>query len=409
MMKVKVFMMAALMMVAVGLTGCSGVDGLTGNSPQAGIDLAIVYGHHANAPAPALNSATVANAIYNSAASYGSVTIIVNDGAPYAVASYDIAEPEQNLSSTKRAEIAKAQANQIVSVLSSAQAATPEVDTLGAINLAARSLESVQGKKVILILDSGLSTCGYMDFTKNLLRANEQTVVDYIQQTKALPDLVNVSVIWMGLGDVSGSQQPLTPSALEVLKDLWTQVLSEAGADSVTFTSDLPGKPAVGDLPYVSPVEIMQDAPIEVNDETFDLEQPIVLDEKKILFLPDSAVFADADAARECLQPIAEQMAAHPELKVVLAGTTATVGSNEGCKALSKQRAEAVKDLLVELGAPKDNFEAVLGLGYDHEYHIPDIGADGLLNENAPANRSVIVFDASSQAGERLLLYKSVS
>ena len=282
------------------------------------------------------------------------------------------------------------------------------MDTLGAINLAARSLESAQGKKVILILDSGLSTCGYMDFTKNLLRANEQTVVEYLRQTKALPDLSNISVIWMGLGDVSGSQQPLTPFTLETLKDLWSQVLNEAGVESVTFASDLPGKPAAQGLPYVSPVEIMQDASIEVIDEIFDLEQPIVLDEKKILFLPDSAVFADADAARECLQPIAEQMAAHPELKVVLAGTTATVGSNEGCKALSKQRAEAVKELLVELGASEDSFETVLGLGYDHEYHIPDIGPDGALNENAPANRSVIVFDANSQAGEKLMLYKSV-
>lgn len=132
MMKAKVFMMAALMMVAVGLTGCSSTDELGKNSVQAGIDLAIVYGHHANAPVPALNSSTVADAIYNSTASYGSVTIVLNDGVPYAAASYDITAPEQNLSGTKRAEIAKDQTNQIVSILSSAQAVTPEVDTLGA-------------------------------------------------------------------------------------------------------------------------------------------------------------------------------------------------------------------------------------------------------------------------------------
>lgn len=402
--KAKLFVVATLMLAVAGLTGCNDelVGGNSSGGAQAEINLAIVHGHHANAPTPALSSSTVADAIYNSAASYGSVTIIVNDGAPYAAANYDIAAPEQNLSGTKRAEVAKSQANQIVSVLSSAQAATPEVDTLGAISLAARSLDGAQGQKVILILDSGLSTCGYMDFTQNLLRANEQTLVDYLQQTKALPNLSDISVVWMGLGDVSGNQQSLTPSTLESLKGLWTRVLNEAGTSSVTFASDLPGKPAAEDLPYVTPVEIMQDTPIEVSAEFLDLEKPIVLDEKKILFLPDSAVFADVDAAKECLRPIAEQMAAHPELKVVLAGTTATVGSNENCKSLSRQRARAVKELLVELGASENNFEAVLGLGFDHEYHIPDIGPNGALNENAPANRSVIVFDAASQAGEKL-------
>lgn len=244
------------------LAGCTD---LGSEHSQAEINLAIVYGHHANAPIPVLNSATVADAIYGSTASCGSVTVVVNDGAPYAATSYDISMPKQGLSDTKRAEIAQAQASQIISVLSSAKAYTSEVDTLTAISLAARSLESAQGEKAILILDSGLSTYGYMDFTQNLLRADRQTVVDYLKQNKALPDLSGISAVWVGMGDVSGAQQALTPSALEALKELWTQVLNEAGVSSVTFTSDLPGKPAEDGLPYVSPVQIMQDAPIEVD------------------------------------------------------------------------------------------------------------------------------------------------
>ncbi len=390
----KILMFVLVVLAIIYLAGCNGTEGA---EYQSGIDLAIVYGHHANAPTPVLNSSTVADAIYGSTASYGSVTVVVNDGAPYAAASYDIAAPKQGLSNTKRAEIAQTQASQIISVLSSAQASTPEVDTLAAISLAARSLESAQGEKAVLVLDSGLSTCGYMDFTQNLLRADGQTVVDYLKQNKALPDLSGVSVAWMGLGDVSGIQQALTPSALETLKELWTQVLNEAGASSVTFAPDLPGKPEAEGLPYVTPVRIMQDAPIDVDVSEVSFEQPIVLDETKILFLPDSDKFANADAATECLRPIAEQLVAHPELTLVLAGTTATVGSNENCKALSKQRAEAVKALLVELGAPEDSFETILGLGYNHEYHIPDIGPNGMLNGNAAANRSVILFDADSR------------
>lgn len=34
----------------------------------------------------------------------------------------------------------------------------------------------------------------------------------------------------------------------------------------------------------------------------------------------------------------------------------------------------------------------MIGLGYDHEFHVEDLNADGSLNEkNAPENRAVLV------------------
>ena len=388
-------------MLVVCLSGCDATKDT--NTP---INIAIVSGYHANAPIPAIHAATIQDAIINSTSSYGSVCIVINDGAPYVVADYQISTPEKNLSSTKRKEIAQAQATQITAVLTDAQATTPEVDTLAAITLAVRSLSDTQGQKYIVIDDSGLSTCGYMNFTQNLLQADSQTIVDYLTATEALPKMDGIDVIWVGLGDVAGSQTPLTPSNLETLRSIWNSVLYAAGVQSVEFASDLPSTTPTTDLnlPYVTPVSILQDASIIVETSAVSFDNPIIFNEEKILFLPDTATFADYDAAADTLGPIAEYMALYPNFRLLLAGTTATAGSNESCKQLSLMRADAVKNLLLDMGVDEKQITQTIGLGYDHKYHIPDIDSNGQQNANAAENRSVILFDANSEEAGALLI-----
>lgn len=394
--------LAALLPAALcaALAGCG-----DGSDAAPEIDLAIVSGYHANAPAPAWQSATVTEAVLSSTAGCGSVCVIVNDGAPYVAADYDIAAPEKNLSATKRAEIAQAQSDQILAVLAASRAVTPEADALAAITLAARSLEDAQGEKYLLVADSGLSTAGYLDWTQNLLRASSQAVLAYLEDMRALPDLTGVRVVWVGLGDVAGDQTAPTPANLETLRSVWSDVLYAAGASSVEFAADLPAAASdeAGDLPYVTPVEIRPDAPIEIDPSALTSGAPLVLDEEKILFLADTAVFADHDAAAATLRPVADYMAAHQEFTLLIAGTTATAGSNESCKALSQARAEAVKELLLSMGAEDDRIAGAVGLGYAHKYHTPDLDAQGRQTASAAANRSVMLFDAASEAALEIL------
>lgn len=396
----KIYRVISLLLIAVLTAVClSGCKNNKGADPPT--NLAIVSGNHSNAPAPAIHAATIQDAIMSSTLSYGSVCIITADGAPYVAADYQIEAPEKHLSGAKLEEIAQAQTAQITAVLEENQAVTPEVDTLGAITLAARSLADAQGLKYIIIADSGLATSGYIDCTKNLLQADSQTVIDYLTANKALPELDGTNVVWVGLGDVAGNQAPLTPSNLETLRSIWSGVLYAAGAQTVEFASDLPGSTSAANLnlPYVTPVNILQDAPI-----TISFENPIILDKDKILFLPDTAEFADRDAAEDTLRPIVEYMELHPDFRLLLAGTTATVvGNNESCKRFSLTRAEAVKSLLVEMGAAENQIAGTVGLGFDNDYHIPDLDPDGKRNSNAPKNRSVILFDADSEKARALL------
>ena len=391
--------MCVLLSLAVlfGLTSCGdSADDMTA------VDLAIIVGCHNNAPTPALQSSTVQESIQKSTASYGSVCVIVNDGSPFVAADYEVSAPTANLSGAKRKEIAQAQAAQITAVMTESRAETPEVDTLAAITLAARALEGAEGERFMVVMDSGLSTTGYVDFTDNLLYAEPKAVIDYLERTKALPDLNGIEVVWVGLGDVAGDQDQLTPSNLEGLKELWFAILDCAGAESVNFASDLPnGTPQAQNLPYVTPVEILEEAAFDMGE--LDFSVPVVFHEDKILFLPDSAQLADQEAAGDILLPIADYMTAHPEFELLVAGTTATAGSNEDCKVLSEARAEVVAEALTALGVDRAQIAGTVGLGYEHPYHIPDIGEDGSQNENAPKNRSVILFDADTPEARQLM------
>ena len=153
----------------------------------------------------------------------------------------------------------------------------------------------------------------------------------------------------------------------------------------------------------MTPVSILQDASIIVETSAVSFDNPIIFNEEKILFLPDTATFADYDAVADTLGPIAEYMALYPNFRLLLAGTTATAGSDESCKQLSLMRADAVKNLLLDMGVDEKQITQTIGLGYDHKYHIPDIDSNGQQNANAAENRSVILFDANSEEAGALL------
>lgn len=386
------------LLMGLALSACTSTPG------QPEVNLAIVVGAHANAPTPTLQGETVYNCIMESTASYGSVCVVVDDGAPYAVAEYDIAAPTKNLSTAKRAEIAQEQTAQIMAVMAKAAAVTPEVDVLSGIELAARALQDKTGERILILLESGLSTAGYMDFTQNLLYASTETVLSYLESKQAIPDLTGTSVIWVGLGDVAGIQKPLTPTNKNSLQELWSAVLYAGGATSVEFAADLPSAAPVPEtLPYVTPVTIVEDASLVIDTSELSFDTPLVLGEEKVLFLPDSPEFADVEAVQDILRPIAGYMKANPGFQLLLAGTTATAGSQEGCVLLSFQRANAVRDVLLSIGVDPKQLCDPVGLGYEHPFHVPDTDPNGQLNENAPLNRSVILLDAQSEEARQIM------
>ena len=111
--------------------------------------------------------------------------------------------------------------------------------------------------------------------------------------------------------------------------------------------------------------------------------------ESPVRFEPNSTTFVDPAAAVQALTPLAKWLAAGPSRRTSLVGTTADVGPMGGQVALSKQRADQVRDELVALGALPGQISCT-GVGSDFPQFKPDRNAAGtLLAGPATLNRSV--------------------
>lgn len=355
------------------LAGCGAGSG--SGEPGA---LAIIMGAHSNMVAPSLINTVRAE--IDTASGLGSlVTVIVPDGTPTASATLDLATRNDN-PLYKQDKV-----TQLSTLLDSTRADSPEVDLLAALSLAARSVIEAAGPRIIIVIDSGLQTAGALRFQDQdgaLLSANPSEVVDLLRRTRQLPDLTGIRVVFTGLGDTAPPQPTLPQPARAVLVELWTAIVTAAGGNAELKQAPLPSTRTLEGLPPVSivPVAVRPVGPPPA---------VTVLRDGTVGFLPDQAVFRDPAAAREVLADYAREISNGK--RAVLTGTTSSAGDAAGRLTLSRDRANAVRQLLIDLGAAADRIQAV-GLGSDFPGYVPDRDPAGNLDPVAAArNRQVII------------------
>lgn len=386
------------------VTGCSD----TGNDE---IALAVVGSPHSNEPSFPLNATSIKEKLYNCCYTYGSVAFITCDGNPKVVYQTDIPKPEKSgLSENKKKTIANNYTGQLIKELSSLRSDVSEVDTLKAITYASKTLDSssTSADKVLVIMDSGLSTVGYLDFTKGLLNADTDSIIEALKNAEAIPSLTDVNVVWMYLGQTAAPQQELSETQKHKLEDIWRAILTEGGAKSIEFVNDIASDEPNNSLPSVSVVDV-QERSIDV--ETNDVEpveivieppiETIVLDNTSVRFIGDKAEFVDYEEASCVLEQYAQVLLNHPNNKVYVIGTTAT-GSTDFCNELSVNRANAVCQVLVSYGVPESQL-IPLGMGYEDPWHIDDVDDNGKqIEEYACQNRKVLIVDVNGDDATRL-------
>lgn len=364
---------SALVLGLILLVGCGA--GSSNGEPGA---LAVIVGAHSNMVAPSLINAVRAE--IDTASDLGSpATVMVPDGTPTASATLELATANDNpLYKQDRV----AQLNNLIDVT---RADTPEVDLLAALALAARSVTDAVGPQTIIVIDSGLQTAGALRFQDQdgaLLDANPSEVVDLLRRTQQLPDLTGIRVVFTGLGDTAPPQQTLPQPARAVLVELWTAIVTAAGGSAEIKEAPLPSTRTLEGLPPVSivPVAVRSIGP---------LPSVTVLRDGTVGFRPDQAVFRDPAAAGAVLADYAREITGGK--RAVLTGTTSSAGEEAGRLTLSRDRANAVRDLLISLGAPADRIEA-RGVGSDFPGYVPDRDSHGNLDPLAAAqNRQVII------------------
>lgn len=367
--------LAASVAVAASLTGCVATAPA---EPTGG--LAVVVGGRSNMPAADFHG-VAAQVLGNAVESQALVSLVVADGAPYVVETHSLRTAGEDDDARRASEDTNGRG--LRDEIASAVARTPETDLLRALGLAAEEIASAPGRHTVLVIDSGLSTIGAMDFRQpGLLDADPEDLVASLQAADALPDLSGVHLVFQGLGDTAAPQGDVGAVARTQLADLWTAVALAAGAVDVNVESTaLRGEPVAG-LPPVSVVG--------PGGGLTCTENTVVLDGGDVAFQADTAVFRDPTAATATLQPIADRMRL-PGVTGTLTGTTADVGDDEGQRRLSRERAQAVADLLQSLGVPARSM-TVVGLGSDFPGYVDDHDENGALSPAAAAlNRKVVI------------------
>lgn len=261
-------------------------------------------------------------------------------------------------------------------------ASTPESNLFDAIRIANDQLASgdaTDRENLLIIVDSGISTTGPINFTEPEVREGLYNPAEFIEKLReegTLGKFGNIDkVVWYGLGETSDPQVAPNEGAKKAMKNFYRALFEAAGVplsenDDEVFLAGSGVLPS-GELPEVSSVE-MPRISLDESGEPVGFGATLEFGEsgdegQNIRFAFGSNTIEDEDAVREMLQPYIDQIIDFPSIHVTISGFTDTVGSEESNQLLSQERAEAVKKLFVEAGVPDQQLTAV-GRGESETY-----------------------------------------
>ncbi len=427
-------LLVAIVVVASSLFvgGCEKKD--TSESEEPIMILAILLGNHTNSKKPNLQLSGKIEQVYSS---FGNACIICIDGKPEVVrdnenrammaGSYDREYLKNSRLDHQYKEIwerdyLNKQISELNNYLEKSCVDDPEVDTLEAFHTAVAALndmELIAGgsdsdkeiKKEIVVFDTGLCTTGklnflnlnYLKLIKNKKNLNSDDVgkeevaklVEELEADAEIPELSGITVTWYGLGEVDKPQPGLSKLDIENLRFIWAEILKRSKATpsrAKNIKSDYfiqsNGYETVISEQYVTPVIWWEDA------------EEIVLNEEEIGFVAEQAELLSEDEAEKILRPYAQNLLNYDDLKILLLGTTSSYYG--GSIQLSLQRAEKVKEKLVELGVPEERMVTV-GLGYHEEFCENDAPNGEFMEEIGKNNRVVSILPLESEKAQKAL------
>ena len=181
--------------------------------------------------------------------------------------------------------------------------------------------------------------------------------------------------------------------------------LVEAGNGTFKY-NDIMSNPVntTVEYPAVTPVDLPEDTPIvfdadalKTDDKAF--QEPQILNESKVKFVADKASYLYPDKAIENIRPIAEYLLEHDTVKLLLVGSTAGDTTNDASIKLSQDRADAVKQTLVDLGVSGERI-TTKGMGSSDPWHVPNVGYEGAA---ASGNRKVVLLDARTATAQSII------
>ena len=401
------FTVICLAASAVGLTGCGSQTSAEETSGMNAVCYAIAP--TANSQGLNMSSPLVQDTIYDTILEYGYISVVVVDGEPEMVAadSYDIDEQYKKASKEKLKTDARAKATNLITYMESQVANDAQVDYLEGLRMAVRSLSSLEGydSKTIVVIGTGLSTQGTLNFQNNLLYVEPEAVLDQLEEKSEIPDFTGITVVWQQMGDVASPQADLSQTQRLRLQEIWSDIVERGGGTFVPNYIMANSVDTEASYPEVDTVDLQAETPVDFDEAMFDtedeniLEEPVMLTEEQVSFVPDKSTYLNEEEAVATIQPIADYLIEHEQITVLLAGTTAGDEDSDYTMTLSQERADAVRDTLIQLGVDESRIVAV-GLGSSDPWHVYGAGYEGSI---ASGNRKVVLLDASSDTAKEIL------
>lgn len=419
------FFVAVFFLLALIMSGCS--------SPleETPTVLVILTGNHANSQKFDVQLNSIVQNVYSS---FGNVGIVVVDGNPTLLYNEDTGEITgcysiETLTKSKKSyslnrttwerEYLAPQVASFGKAFDESIADDPEVDTLKALKVAEEALNTIEAsmgtevKKQIVVLDTGLCTTGALSFLQPnclALLMNEKKLwldetkveevsllVNSLDDAAEIPNLSNITITWYGLGKTGYPQHNLSNLNIQNLQYLWGEILKKSGATP----SCVPGTDAEYGI-FVSTSasdSISSEQPVTlVIDWAVTTEENIPkLTEEMLGFEPNSSSFRSETQVDEVLLPYASNLMNYPDMEILLVGTTSSW--NGGSISLSEERAEKVREKLVQAGVPEERIK-MIGLGYNLVFCQNDTPDGTFVETIARENRAVFILPYNSEKAQ---------
>jgi len=440
----RIVWIVVIIVIAVSLlSGCN-----SGNAIGPPIALAIVYGEHANQNQFSDRAFDFIKPYVRRSVYFGEISVVLADGNPRY---QNILQSDGQVALFKRdgnnkyieGQLADQYTREVIEFLRSdaTRARYSEVDLLAAIKEAERVLrDSEFEERWIIIMDTGVSTAGRINFTEFDLDTldREHFIARLSEREGILPDLSGINFQFIGLGDVA-PPQVLPDTSLPVLRDFYHELLTACGAESVHFPVSASGTiPNIysedpGGYPYVSivnftPIEISvrqnvvegdftSAATTDVTPEQTPPPEEIEVGElllPDVGFVPGESVLIDHLTAAGTLRPFADSMIAHLTLNpssnlYILATTATTTQGGPGDIKLSQDRADTLKDVLIELGVPSERLFCIgVGANVPSHHRVDEFPLGTFCSATAQANRRAVVYERHNETFIEILDFNGI-
>lgn len=241
-------------------------------------------------------------------------------------------------------------------------------------------------KSILIVIGSGLSDGGLLNFTQgDILHSNNlDEVLVKLANSEDVVDgvLDDTTILWSSLGEVAYPQSRLSDLEVEKLQQIYSTVLEEMGADLLDYDDYINENSSVT-------------SDYKVNNTTTKMSECLwcharVLTNDDLGFNPDSSSFKNRDMAISKIASLAEEMKKNSSEVVTITGYEARANCSNNVSSLPKQRAEAIKRMLIEMGISEDRITTVNGgKGGNNDC------VNGRFIESEGAKNRVVKFEAT--------------